>query len=118
MKSATGGWVIPEGELIGLTPEKARDLIVNCLLETQREVFMRQRENLGLACDERSIMHSVNGAVRLAFAKTGGDFNNPTKDSLMAAVESLSRTVATWGTPPEVVEQNSSQVMIMMRRLA
>ena len=52
----------------------------------------------------------VEGAVRLAFRSSGGDFEAPTRESLMAAVEKLAAKAAGMGTPADVIEYHRGQL--------
>lgn len=50
----------------------------------------------------------VVGAVRLAFRETSGDFDHPTKGSLLAAVRILAHKSQQWGTPPDIVDHHQA----------
>lgn len=110
-------WSVTPDDLREMDAVKARDLVVECFYDAQRETFMRAKENLGVTPDEVSIRRSVKGAVRLAFATTGGDFDAPTCQSLMAAIGDLAAKAATWGTPPDVIDHHRSQIEIVLAEL-
>lgn len=97
-------------ELRGLTVEGARDLVVRCFLEAQKETFERAASKLGTAPSDDRLRSIVEGAVRLAFRATHGDFNLPTRDALMLAVERLATQAAAMGTPPDIIEHHRSQL--------
>jgi len=56
--------------------------------------------------------------VRLAFREGAADFDYPTKDSLMAAVQILARKSQQWGTPPEIAEHHKAQIERVLKILA
>jgi len=117
-ESAHAKWVVPATDLVGLTPEKARELIVRCFLEAQKETFARARERLGQTPTEATLLASVEGAVRLAFRESGGDFDRPTAQSLEKVVEVLARKAGSWGTPEDVIHHHKGQIGRVLSVLA
>ncbi len=100
-----------------MTPVKARDLIVKCFYEAQRETFAAAGENLGRAPNDAELHNTVTGAVRVTFREAGADFDHPTKDSLMAVVQILARKSKSWGTPPDIVEHHQNQIGSVLQAL-
>jgi len=89
---------------------KARDLVIECFMAAQRETFTHTKEKLGLAVDSATLERSVVGAVRVAFRKTGGDFDEPTAPSILRAVDALAATASSWGTPEDVIEHHHAEI--------
>jgi hypothetical protein len=110
-------WSLKEEDLRELDPVKARDLIINCFYEAQKETFARSKEMLGLRADEDQLRASVLSAVKLAFRETGGDFNNPRKKDLREVVEVLGRKSTAWGTPVDIIEYHRDQIMKVISEL-
>ncbi len=110
-------WFISEEDLTGLTPIKARDLIIKCFFEAQKETFARAKESLGKSADEKAILESVTNAVRVVFRETGGSFDNPSKEDLVRVVEGLARKSASWGTPQDIIEHHKAQIERVLRAL-
>ncbi len=105
-------WTLKESDLIDLSPQKARDLIVQCFCEAQKEAYGIARENLGeKPATEEQLRKSIENFVRVAFLSTGSDFENPTVDSLSEAVEFLARKAASWKTPKEIIDFNKGQIL-------
>lgn len=104
-------WRLKEEDLEDLDPAKARDLIINCFYEAQKETFARSKQTLGLQADEAGVHASVLSAIKLAFKETGEDFNNPTKKSLNKVVEVLDRKATSWGTPRDIIEYHRNEIM-------
>ncbi|MEW6757875.1 MAG: hypothetical protein AB1347_06615 [Acidobacteriota bacterium] len=117
-ESAHPKWVVPATDLVDLTPEKARELIVRCFLEAQKETFARARERLGQIPTEAALLANVEGAVRLAFRESGGDFDRPTAQSLEKVVEVLARKAGSWGTPEDVIHHHKGQIGRVLSVLA
>ena len=103
-------WVVPAKDLVDLTPEKARGLIVRCFLEAQKETFARARERLGQTPTEATLLANVEGAVRLAFRESGGEYDHPTAENLEKVVEVLARKAGSWGTPQDVIRHHKGQI--------
>ena len=110
-------WSLKESDLDDLSPLKARDLIIKCFFEAQKETFARAKQDLGIAKDEE-LMTSVVGSVRLAFRGVEEDFDNPTKKSLLKVVGSLARKAASWGTPQDIINYHKSQIEKIIGLLA
>ena len=115
----TACWKLPSAELVGLSPRKARDLMVECFYFAQHETLARTKQRLGATdVDEGSVRSSVVGVVRAAFREVGGSFDEPTAASLAAVADLMARRAEGWGTPPDVVRHHHDQVMAMLGRLA
>ncbi len=102
-------WHLKEDDLVDLTPSKARDLIVKCFFEAQKETFARAKQDLGIGKD-KELMTSVVGSIKLAFKGVGEDFDNPTRASLLKVVDWLAKKAASWGTPPDIINYHKSQI--------
>ena len=101
-----------------MTPEKARDLVVRCFIEAQKETFQHARERLGSSTDAQSIQQSMTASVRMVFTELGFDFDRPTPEALGKVVERLARSAMSWGTPPEIIDHHKKQIEMVLGRLA
>ena len=110
-------WFLSATDLMNMTPVKARDLIVKCFFEAQKESIAAAGKNIGQAQNDTELHNTVVGAVRLAFRETAGDFDHPTKAGLMAVVQTLARKSTQWGTPPEIVEHHKNQIGSVLQAL-
>jgi hypothetical protein len=89
-------WTVPETELRRLTAERARDLIVECFYQAQRETFLRAKQRVGAgATDPQAIRAAVLGAVRVAFKECGGDSDLLTRPMAARGKSHLSRAPTT-----------------------
>ncbi len=110
-------WSLSKDDLKGLNPVKARDLIIKCFFEAQKETFASVKRELGVTPTDESIMDSVTSAVRVAFKKAKGSFDNPTKEDLSKVVQILARKASSWGTPPDIIEHHKNQIMTVLKIL-
>ncbi len=101
---------IAEAELQGLTPARARELVVRCFYNAQKETFARAAKSLGTAPGEDAMKRMVEGAVRLAFRAVKADFEHPTKQTLAQAVTELATKAAAMGTPPDIIAHHKGQL--------
>lgn len=105
-------------DLLDLTPRRARDMMVKCFLNAQLETFKRAATRLGNQPSADQLERTVEGAVRLAFRSTKGDFENPTVESLGAAVMDLAAKAAAMGTPHDIIEHHKQQLGRLFAALA
>jgi hypothetical protein len=110
-------WAPAPCDLAGLTLLRARDLISNCFFEAQKETIALAKEQLGLPASDDEIRHSAVGALRMAFQKTGGDFEAPTRNSLEKAVESLAQLSRAFGTPAEIIDYHRKLIEDILAKL-
>jgi hypothetical protein len=110
-------WYCAPSDLVGLTPQHARNLIVDCFIQAQRETMERSRAGVGLDTDPKIIRAEAERTVRDAFENTGGDFDNPDKASLERASESLLQTATNLGTPPDIMRHHEQQIAMMLEGL-
>lgn len=101
---------IDASQLSALTIEAVRNLVVQCFFEAQRETFSRAADRLGAPTSDEELRRMVEGAVRLSFRATGGDFDAPTIATLAAAVENLAARAASMGTPADIVAHHRQQL--------
>jgi hypothetical protein len=101
-----------------LGPEGARDQLVECFLSAQCETFRRgMKHGSEEEIDEERLTETLVGAVRLAFKRVGGDFDEPTKRDLIAVLDALATGAGAWGTPEDVVESHKGEMMSLLERL-
>ena len=108
-------WFLDASDLLDMKPIKARDLIVKCFYEAQKETIAAAGKKIGQA--QNDLQNTVTGAVRLAFREAAADFDQPTKASLIAAVQILARKSKQWGTPPDIVEHHKAQIERVLQSL-
>jgi hypothetical protein len=108
-------WNPSPEQLENLTPEKVRDLMVKCFVEAQRETLAHARTRMGLDSGLASVEHTVVSAVRAKFANVGRDFDNPTKDGIVAVLSELGDQARAMGTPEDIIARHHA---IMRKAIA
>ncbi|OGW25074.1 MAG: hypothetical protein A2X59_00320 [Nitrospirae bacterium GWC2_42_7] len=103
-------WCLQDKDLENLTPYKARDIMVTCFIEAQKETFARSKKDLGLSSDDRHLRDSIITAIKLVFKEVGGDYETPTKEALVKSMEVLGRRASSWGTPQDIIEYHKGQM--------
>ena len=107
-----------ECEATGMTPMKARDLIIKCYFEAQRERFSREQKSLSdKKANDDELHKSAAAAVKVVFKEMGGDFENPTKFYLDQAAQSFAKKAAAWGTPADIIAHQKVQLTKIMESL-
>lgn len=110
-------WFCSPSDLVGLDPTHARDLITECFFEAHHEAMTRSNELRGLDTDPALIRSEALGAVLNAFRRTGGDYNDPDKASLVRVVESLAENASVLGTPQDIIEHHREQIGMVLAAL-
>lgn len=110
-------WFVSDDDLKGLTPHRARDIIIKCFFEAQKETFARVKEILGRKVSDEEILESVTNAVKLVFREFNASFENPSKNDLLKVVEGLAKKSASWGTPQDIIDHHKSQIEKVLRAL-
>jgi hypothetical protein len=114
-------WTVDDDELGGMTPEEARDLMVECFYVAQVEMFERTRMKLSLPPNDEEIRRTVTSAVRRAFEEVGYDFDVPIAAALRPVAECLKKESAAYGTPAEQIEEQAREyekVLVAVERAA
>jgi hypothetical protein len=110
MVAGDSRWAAREEDLEDLDPVKARDLIVRCFFESQRETFAEVKQRIGTPADDETVRRTVVAAVRISMTDAGGDFDHPTVETLGGAVQALAGRAASWGTPHEIISYHKGQI--------
>ena len=110
-------WQCTEADMTDLTTIRARDLIIKCFFEAQKETYHRTKQAIGVSDTEEEINKTVVAGIKGAFREVGGDFENPTKDAMVKVTESLAKKAHLWGTPPDVIEYHKKCMEHIFARL-
>ena len=87
-------WVVSTEDLESIDAVRARDLVIRCFFEAQKETFSASRRQVGLESDDETLQRDVTNAVRAACRETGADFDHPTPETLADVVQVLARKAA------------------------
>ena len=103
--------------MYGLTPVKARDIIVKCFVEAQRETMFRASQRLGTKADDKQIETMVCNLVKMSFKRAGANFDEPTKMDLAEVIEILAGKAKAMGTPKDIVEFHHQMISKALAKL-
>ncbi len=109
-------WNMQDSDLADLTPEKARDIIVRCFFEAQKEALHSENNEFNKK-DYGQIHDKVVSIIWVAFTDVGGDFEKPTKEILIKVVNRLADMANSWDTPDDIIEHHKSQIARMLSML-
>ena len=115
--SALTRFYVREEDLLDLNVVKARDLIVRCFYEAQKETIAKTKEFLHLPASDEDIHKRVVAMVRSIFAEVGGNFDKPTKENLVRTIEVLAEKCSAWGAPKEIIEYHRGEIEKVLSRL-
>lgn len=101
-------------------PEDVREAIVRCFTEAHNEVmelYMKEIDK-GASAEELEEMKKINvrQIARKAFKDSGGDFENPVKESIMGALGKLKEFAANFRNP-ELIQKHYGEIMELVNKL-
>jgi len=99
-----------------VTPIMVRDAIIRCFSEAHKEV-LKLMEECSKGMSEKDIERmkaiEIELIVKRCFDETGGDFNNPTKESLMKAIGKLAEFAAEF-RQPEIIKKHYNEIKTLI----
>lgn len=101
-----------------VTPLAIRDTIVSCFADAHAKELenLREYSDAGDAEFEEMKKMNVEGLIKKAFADAGGDFENPTGESIAGAITILAAYAKNFRNQ-EIVQKNYNKVMCLVRAL-
>lgn len=111
-------WDVTDRDLEGLTPSKARDMLVLAMLATHGDMASRTCDPASGGREPIELAMNAESMVRDTFRDLGYDWESPSASELAGVVEALAREAASCGTPLEVIEQHLGQMRAVHERLA
>lgn len=110
-------WTLSENDLAGLTPLKARDLLLKCFFEAQKETLVQAEKRIFGSADEERIKADTLKMTKSLATTFHVDFENPTKTGLLKLLEEMVKMSLAWGTPQEIVDYHKNQIVRMLDTL-
>lgn len=93
-----------------VSPAQVRDALVECFNQAHCEM-VELGEN-----DEVVNKEYCKSVVKNAFSEVGGDFENPTKEKLIAVMGHLAKFSETF-RKPEIIQKHSEEIMSLVNKL-
>lgn len=110
------GWKIPEEKLARpLSALDARDLLVECFWQAQREAFARAASSVGGSLT--GVRETIVTVVKMAFESVGGEFDRPTRQALEQVLPVLVSKASAFGTPADIVKRHELQLTTLIGQL-
>lgn len=117
MPGPANSWRVDESTLDGVTPQKARDLLVDCFFSAQSEAFTRTTRKRDADVSRSEVRKTVESLIRVKFRELGCDWDDPSADDLHRVALSLALEAAEWGTSPETIERAMAELAKVQQRL-
>ena len=101
-----------------INPCMVRDAILQCFYEADIEVLKSLFQKSDLESDEDKEMgkNHVKIVIKKVFEDVNGDFNNPTKESLINVVEKC-KEFASLFRDKETIENHANEIMTLINKL-
>ncbi len=95
-----------------------RDAILLCFKKAHSEILNQTFVSETLSLEEVENMKKVDieMQIRKSFEKTGGDYNNPTKESLISVVNDLKQFAINFRAE-DIANKNLTEIMILINRI-
>jgi len=106
-------WTLNKEDLVGLTPLRARDIIVQCFFEAQKETLARTSDTMDVA----AIKQQAVGLVKGTMESIKEDFDSPTRQSLVKLLDELGTKAYSWGTPADIIMHHMRQMQDVLKAL-
>ncbi len=102
-----------------ITPIKIRDAIIQCFCEADNEIMNQlfQSSDFGSAeeGEEKKLKH-VEILIKKMFHEVNGDFDNPTKESLVGVIDKCAEYAGAV-RDKEMISHNYNAIMSLIERL-
>lgn len=102
-----------------VTPAMVRDAIVECFVQAHKENLEEMREYHEFKSEkefEEMKMMDVRIIIKSKFEEIGGDFENPTKETILAVMKKLAELSINF-RDPEVIKKHYGEIMELVNKL-
>jgi hypothetical protein len=99
-----------------ITPIQVRDAIIKCFSQAQEELMEYMKETTGIKPEDIEKMY-VDFVIENVFEELGGDFKNPTKETLIKVVMKLKKHAASIFRNPEIIEKHAGEIGQLIDKL-
>ena len=99
-----------------ITPVKVRDAIMECFTQAQQGLIESMKVITKIEYEEAKEIN-VDLIIKNAFDEVGGDFNNPTKESLVKVIMKLKDFAADAFRDSEIIEKHAGEIMQLINKL-
>lgn len=103
-------WCLNPSDLEEMNAVKARDVIMNCFFEAQKETYIRGGMLMGQEFSEEQVRNTIKYSFKSGFKSINADFNNPSIESINQLISLLMRKAKAMGTPEDIVLYHRDQI--------
>ncbi len=97
-----------------LSPLEVRDALVQCFIDAHREAVEEAAAEVNATEDQKKGL--IADMVRKAFVNSGGDFEHPTKKSIIAAMDNL-KDVAKHFRNSELISKHYAKMLALVEKI-
>lgn len=100
------------------TTKDVRDAILMCFKEAHNEILQQTYDSGVLTSEEIENLKKadIEILVKKSFEKVGGDYSNPTRESLIGVIKELKQFAINFRAE-EIANKNFAQIMILINKL-
>ena len=99
-----------------ITPVQVRDAIIKCFSLAQEDLMKYMKETTDFKPENIEKMY-VNYIIEKAFEEIGGDFKNPTKETLIQVVNKLKVYARGMFRDPEIIKKHVVEIGQLIDKL-
>ena len=99
-----------------ITPVQVRDAIIKCFSQAQEELMEYMEETADIKPEDIEKMY-VDYVIENAFKDVGGDFKNPTKETLIQVIMKLKEYAAGVFREHEIIEKHAGEIKQLIDKL-
>ena len=99
-----------------ITPVQVRDAIIECFSQAQEELKEYLKEDPEFKPEEIEKIY-VDSIIKNAFEEVGGDFKNPTKETLIQVVMKLKEYARDVFRDSEIIEKHAGEIQQLIDKL-
>jgi len=99
-----------------ITPVQVRDAIIKCFSQVQEELMNYMKETTDFKPEKIEKMY-VDFIIEKAFADVGGEFKNPTKETLVQVVMKLKKYAADVFRDSKIIEKHAGEIKQLIDKL-
>lgn len=102
-----------------VTPVMARNAMVKCFMQAHCEVMAEMKEYHKFGSEEEfTKMEQMNviAIIKSIFAELGADFDQPTKEDLLKAIDKLTEYAANFRSP-EIIKKHYDEMVLILSKV-
>jgi len=102
-----------------ITPIMVRDAIIDCFTKAHSDVLEEMKDYSNVESKEKiekMKQETVKSLIESKFKEVGGDFNNPTRTTLMQVIMKLAEYASEF-RDPSVIDKHFDEIMQLINKL-